>query len=299
MRTSADPPNMRDPRPGLFAALLLVGFMVMMACADSGPPLGNETFRRTEPIEGVAAPIGGERCGVCHGHQEAPRHHLDCEGCHGSGARHVQNVSDPAHIRYPSNAVCLDCHATGHRTLLEWESAEHREAGLLCGDCHDPHNSRPDHLREPSQMARNLLPDAREATRLCVGCHADVAAQLNLPSHHPIREGMLGCTDCHQPHAAKRASLGLETSGCTGCHQPQGGPYLYEHAPVVEDCGHCHVPHGATAESLLIANQPGACVFCHSVAEAGAVHDPQAFVTRCTDCHLAVHGSFADPHLRR
>jgi hypothetical protein len=29
------------------------------------------------------------------------------------------------------------------------------------------------------------------------------------------------------------------------------------------------------------------------------VHDPQAFVTRCTDCHHAVHGSFADPHLRR
>jgi hypothetical protein len=59
------------------------------------------------------------------------------------------------------------------------------------------------------------------------------------------------------------------------------------------------VPHGAAADNLLIANQPGTCVFCHSVAEAGAVHDPQAYVTRCTDCHKAIHGSFADPHLRR
>jgi predicted CXXCH cytochrome family protein len=77
------------------------------------------------------------------------------------------------------------------------------------------------------------------------------------------------------------------------------GPWIYEHAPVSEDCGFCHVPHGSTADSLLEVNQPGACVSCHTLAESGAVHQPWAFTTACTDCHGAVHGSFTDPHLRR
>ena len=51
----------------------------------------------------------------------------------------------------------------------------------------------------------------------------------------------------------------------------------------------------ASGESLYKA----LCISCHSVAESGAVHDPWAFSTRCSDCHSAVHGSFADPHLRR
>ena len=32
---------------------------------------------------------------------------------------------------------------------------------------------------------------------------------------------------------------------------------------------------------------------------AGAVHQPYALTTACSDCHSAIHGSFADPHLRK
>jgi predicted CXXCH cytochrome family protein len=110
---------------------------------------------------------------------------------------------------------------------------------------------------------------------------------------------MVACTDCHAPHEAREIRLGEKTAECAQCHQAQAGPWVFEHTPVVEDCGYCHVPHGASASPLLTATQPGACVYCHTVAEMGATHDPQAFVTRCTDCHGAVHGSYADPHLRR
>lgn len=286
------------------AALLAVGCYVlgvglMLACADARRPEASEAYRRTEAIPEIGERLGARSCMPCHGHQPAPQHHLDCEGCHGSGQRHVQNVVDPAHIRYPANEVCLDCHSTGHRELLGWQGSEHRDAGLLCSDCHDPHNSEPFHVRPSSSLALNMLPNARSSTRLCVGCHPAVGAQLNLPSHHPVREGMLACTDCHSPHRSSRVRLGLQTAKCTQCHQAQGGPWMFEHTPVSEDCGLCHVPHGAAADDLLLANQPAACVYCHPIAEAGAVHDPQAFVTRCTDCHAAVHGSFADPHLRR
>jgi DmsE family decaheme c-type cytochrome len=126
-----------------------------------------------------------------------------------------------------------------------------------------------------------------------------VAASFDLPSHHPLREGMLGCTDCHAPHGERGVALGAATQLCSGCHQDYAGPWIYEHGPVTEDCGHCHAPHGASSRALLVTNEPGVCISCHTVAEAGAVHDPFAFVTRCSDCHSAVHGSYADPHLRR
>jgi DmsE family decaheme c-type cytochrome len=208
-------------------------------------------------------------------------------------------VLDPAHIRFPSNADCLACHEKGHRGLLTWELSEHERAGLLCSDCHDPHNAEPFHVRAAPPGPRVYLADAQSGTWLCVGCHEDVGAQLNLPSHHPIREGMLGCPDCHSPHEAQAVRLGSETARCTECHQAQAGPWIHEHTPAAEDCGYCHVPHGAAADNLLVTTQPGVCVFCHSVAEMGATHDPQAYVNACTNCHSAVHGSYADPNLRR
>ncbi len=74
---------------------------------------------------------------------------------------------------------------------------------------------------------------------------------------------------------------------------------MYEHAPVGEDCGHCHAPHGASDDFLLELPQPASCISCHTIPISGAIHDPWAFTTRCTDCHNAVHGSYTDPSLRR
>lgn len=279
--------------------LALAGIAVFFACAETGSFGPPEGYHRVAPIDGVGTTLGSSTCLPCHGNQPAPGHHMDCESCHGSGRLHVQNVLDPALIRFPSNNECLGCHEKGHRGLLTWALSEHARAGLLCDDCHDPHNGEPFHVRTETKGAQVVLADARPDTKLCVSCHPSVGAKLNLPSHHPIREGMMGCTDCHGPHDATPVQLGSKTARCTECHQAQAGPWPYEHTPVAEDCGYCHVPHGAVADNLLTANQPGPCVFCHTVAEMGATHDPQAYVTRCTDCHGAIHGSYADPHLRR
>jgi DmsE family decaheme c-type cytochrome len=134
---------------------------------------------------------------------------------------------------------------------------------------------------------------------MCVSCHPEVRAQFDLPSHHPIAEGMVGCTDCHGAHESRRETLGSATRQCVGCHQEVAGPWIYEHPPVNEDCGYCHAPHGASADFLLEASQPAACISCHTLPIAGAIHQPYAFTTACTDCHNAVHGSYTDPHLRK
>jgi len=134
---------------------------------------------------------------------------------------------------------------------------------------------------------------------MCSSCHPEVVAQLELPSHHPIFEGMLGCTDCHDPHGGRAFGLGPRTQLCAECHQQVMGPWIYEHAPVTEDCAYCHTPHGSSVDYLLEVSQPAACISCHSLATSGAAHIPYALTTACTDCHNAVHGSDTDPQLRR
>lgn len=281
------------------AGVLVAALLACVSGWSPPPPLG---YHRTEPVPGAGSPIGAEACQACHpsdGDFFLPSGaHADCESCHGAGELHVQTF-EAANIRYPSSRDCATCHRIGSRTLLGWSSSPHARSNVICSDCHNPHNHELYHLRKVGRVEDVVLSHAAPSSRLCVGCHPDVRAQLGLPSHHPIAEGMLRCTDCHDPHEGHRESLGARTNRCTVCHQEEAGPWIYDHPPVNEDCGYCHVPHGASADFLLEASQPAACISCHTLPTAGAIHQPYAFTTDCTDCHNAVHGSYTDPLLRR
>ena len=272
------------------------------ACVTTLSTLPPQVYHRTAPVEGAAELVGGDECETCHedvhGNAPAPEYHADCEACHGSGELHIDS-EEIADIRFPSNADCETCHDVGHRTLLGWSTSEHNRSDVLCSDCHDAHNREPFNVRDPGVLGHAMLRNAGDVSRMCASCHQDVAASFQLPSHHPVREGMLECTDCHRPHGSQQMALGSPTQQCAQCHQDYTGPWIFEHAPVTEDCSYCHAPHGTSSRALLETNEPGVCISCHSVAESGAVHDPWAFSTRCSDCHSAVHGSYADPHLRR
>ncbi len=241
-------------------------------------------------------------CGDCHDsygdHFVSSGAHPECESCHGPGELHAYSAR-PADIRYPSSDDCAACHERGTTTLLGWTSSPHARSNVICSDCHDTHNRELSNLRQTGALQTALLRQAGTTTRMCVSCHPEVRAQFDLPSHHPIGEGLLGCTDCHDPHASQRQSLGARTRLCAECHQEVVGPWIYEHPPVSEDCSYCHTPHGSSADFLLEVSQPAACISCHTLPTAGAVHQPYAFTTGCTDCHNAVHGSYTDPALRK
>lgn len=272
------------------------------ACVTTLATLPTTRHHRTEPVAGATELVGGEECTTCHedvhDRAVAPAYHADCEACHGSGELHI-DTEEIADIRYPANADCETCHDVGHRTLLGWSTSEHNRGDVLCSDCHGTHDREPWILRMADIRGHVMLANAGDTSQMCATCHPDVAASFQLPSHHPVREGMLECTDCHRPHGSQQAALGSPAQQCAECHQDYAGPWIYEHAPVAEDCSYCHAPHGASSRALLETSEPGVCIGCHSVAESGAVHDPWAFSTRCSDCHSAIHGSYADPHLRR
>lgn len=143
-------------------------------------------------------------------------------------------------------------------------------------------------------------------------CLPQGAARANQPAlHHPIPEGKMGCSDCHNPHGSigpklmKRDSVN-ET--CYTCHMEKRGPFVHEHEPVSEDCSICHNPHGTTAESMLKMRPPFLCQSCHTP------HSPVqpsltgqtspspnslgwwngAAITQgrgCVNCHTQIHGS--------
>lgn len=303
-------------RPRVAHLVLYTLAVGAVACVTVWNPPAPQSYHRTNPIAD-AEPIGAEECGVCHeevaGHAPIPTFHQDCESCHGPGSAH-EETEEPTDIRYPSNADCLNCHESGRSTHLSWTTSEHARSGLICSDCHSPHNRELSNLRRPPVVRQVALGNLDATSELCVSCHMDVASQLTLPSHHPVGEGMLSCTDCHAPHDDRRTELGDPTELCAGCHQDHAGPWIWEHAPVAEDCTTCHNPHGTASYNLLQTSQPGLCLSCHSWPDAAhltqtgeglAPGDPisplagAAFFTRCTDCHSAIHGSYEEPFLFR
>lgn len=323
-----DPDRSRIPWwRGLIA--IAAASLAALACATAWRFEPQSYHRTTADLTG-AEPWGAEDCVDCHesigGYAPIPTYHEDCEACHGLGSLHADS-EELEDIRFPASADCLTCHEKGRDTHLAWATGGHEQAGLICSDCHSLHQREPNLIRNAGTVTFGYLDPN---STLCVQCHLDVASRLNFPSHHPVREGMLSCTDCHAAHGDTRTALGDRVSLCAGCHQDYAGPWIFEHAPVAEDCTMCHNPHGAPAQNLLDTTLPALCISCHSTAdpwhfratgEPGlqaisgdfptAPRDPSvpsqvitqlgagAFYTRCTDCHGAIHGSYQDLHLRR
>ena len=304
-------------KTGLAVAVALIA----AACASlEWQPLG--PHRSAEVLGAESA--GAEECSVCHsdvqGHERIADYHADCESCHGGGSLHSDSEA-VADIRFPANDDCLACHAPGQDTHLQWGTGEHSRAGLYCSDCHNPHDTTRNHLRSARRAGDR---DMDDASQLCAACHPSVDTRFKFPSHHPVHEGGMSCMDCHDPHEDTRIARGAPTMVCAGCHQDYMGPYIYDHPPVLEDCGNCHDPHGAVTQNLLQTVQPLICLSCHPLNDANhheaaatgivsnrtisedfpsspneqiQTNEAGTFLRRCTDCHGAIHGSHNDPRL--
>ncbi|HEX5629216.1 MAG TPA: DmsE family decaheme c-type cytochrome, partial [Usitatibacteraceae bacterium] len=201
------------------------------------------------------------------------------------------------------------CHA-GNRQLAFWESGKHAKNDVACSSCHNIHGK----LKNPQPQPYTTTSRSIEADT-CGTCHQQVRAATLKPSHHPILEGKVKCSDCHNPHGAltpvmvKHETVNQQ---CFSCHSDKRGPFVFGHPPVEENCLSCHTPHGSSHNKLLNEKTPNLCQDCHtSGSHPNATYGAQTgwlvpstgapntgvstrLVGRsCLNCHNAIHGTNA------
>ena len=227
---------------------------------------------------------------------------LQCEACHGPGAKHAASGDKNAINNFKvtsflspaeRNKFCLECHRGNART--GWIASTHESNGLACSNCHKIHAERDPVLATATQP------------EVCYNCHKQQRADFAKPSTHPVRFGRMTCSECHSPHGSNTVAMLAKPTvnqTCYACHAEKRGPFLWEHAPVAEDCTLCHSPHGTVRPSLLTKTPPLLCQQCHTVAGhpsvaytgaalpgAGAGGSAFLLAGSCTNCHSQVHGS--------
>lgn len=256
---------------------------------------------------------------IAHPHQVLGPNGMVCTTCHDAHGQVLESTRTD---------VCLDCHQ-GAPTAA-WHTSVHSLESVACADCHDPHPKtnvpRLVHISHTSVRRSQRLPMSVSDPDACYQCHQDILALTRLPSHHPIMEGKMGCTSCHDGHGQFSGNLTAESVNdvCYKCHAEKEGPFVYEHEPVTENCVHCHNPHGTVANNLLHQPTTFLCLRCHSGHSAhdqflggrpfnldcNSCHDShgfgnnnlddmgvpgpadrQALLSDCTHCHRQVHGS--------
>jgi DmsE family decaheme c-type cytochrome len=276
--------------------------------------------------QSVAAGIGVQTCLKCHGNEpevspilrtphavkgdsHTPFAQEGCESCHGDSGAHVQSRSNKPAVIFKGpnispvavrNAQCLTCHESGMR--MNWQGSTHDRNDIACTNCHTLHKAKDPVLVKMTQPEK------------CFTCHAEQRAESYKYSHHPIREGKVVCSDCHNPHGAVGDTKLLKeftvNETCYTCHADKRGPLLWEHQPVRENCINCHNPHGSNQPRLMVEQLNFLCSSCHSAQSNnsggafggshsipfrgpgnGFFNSALANQRQCLNCHSQVHGS--------
>ena len=229
---------------------------------------------------------------------------LQCEACHGPGGPHAGRVrrgqDRPRLIEFSDrplesvelqNDMCLGCH--DGEASVRWFSGTHGGGDIACTDCHTTHTPVDQVMTTEGQ------------TQVCVACHSDQRIAGMKPFAHPLDEGNMDCGGCHRvhdpdgDHGLIRATL---NQTCYQCHADKRGPFVWEHAPVAEDCSLCHAAHGSNHPGMLNQRGPFLCQACHSQAgHPSLANDAQGLASgmpsryllgqNCVNCHSQVHGS--------
>jgi len=186
---------------------------------------------------------------------------------------------------------CATCHEDVVKAFAENPHAKNlgsgqRDANASCLSCHSGHGGKNDqHLLRAAQPG------------LCFECHADVKPDFSMPFHHKVEEGLMACTDCHDPHGSSGRgglkSAAAQDAVCTRCHKEKAGPFVYEHDAVkTEGCTACHFAHGGANPGLLNrASVNTICLQCHSPSTNSGTHHQAGKDQACTTCHADIHGS--------
>lgn len=295
--------------------VVLQGLILALGVAIAAPATAAEKAPRKDMVL-----KGDGNCTRCHDESEeypvlsigktkhgtiADKRTPTCTSCHGESETHANKPADAKERPKPQrvfnkksgtlpevqNQACLTCHQGGKR--IHWSGSTHASRDTTCASCHQVH------------AAHDKVRDKLTQPEVCFTCHKDKRAEINRPSRHPIPEGKVACSDCHNPHgSAGRANMVRDNVNdtCYACHMEKRGPFVRNHQPVQEDCSICHNPHGTTTPNLLKVRPPFLCQSCHEPSGhrpfAGVFPGTPTGTTAanlvargCLNCHTNIHGT--------
>lgn len=172
-------------------------------------------------------------CGQCHttgytieGHKDGMQGMIGtwnedgvgCEACHGPGSEHVDSPTESKLNLSRTSLLCGQCHIRGsslevhpdrlhHEQYPDWYNSPHREAGVECVNCHNPHDTSDEQYSvmgiystvKPARLSFFMGSDGDISTvdykvmgdsvELCGQCHELQANGLN--------HADATCVDCH------------------------------------------------------------------------------------------------------
>ncbi len=281
------------------------GVLAMLAAFLAPPAVAQQT-------SGPVAPV----CASCH---EAQWKAIDlsahgakndaqgsmCQACHGNAADHLKdpmkakpdNPFGKGHTADERTTVCLACHS-GNRNLAFWTSGKHQLNEVTCANCHSIHGEKlfPSYSGlNPVQKSVSInkftttfLPNQAE---ICWQCHQPIRAANFKPSHHPIIEGKVKCSDCHNPHGSVHARLLNESAPnlCQDCHDWSRHPGTVYGASGAFNC-----QAGDTARTN-VGTPPVSFPNCppSQIGQPNPGVNNRLVSRACLNCHSNIHGSNA------
>ena len=244
--------------------------------------------------------------------------------CSTTGTRTIMAPPSIPGAEFEGSESCETCHDTITRDFRTATHARLKAQGdnaknIGCESCHGPGSL---HVKSGGAPRTIINPD--RSPDACFQCHTEVRASFQLPHRHPVMEGKMSCTDCHNPHKGNAVKGGeaniaqmvkgggrefLSQNGtCLQCHTAQRGPFVHEHEALRQGCVSCHAPHGSVNQRMLTERNSTLCLKCHFQQQTtnGRIfigdgdHTTRLIQGACwsAGCHEAVHGSQINGHLR-
>jgi len=296
--------------------LLVFLFVLLLGSNFQNSARGDEGYAGTETCKDCHEEYYKGFIKSVHGKKAVPGNPANregCESCHGPGAEHADKgggkgvaifvfskKTDPD----SKDSKCLACHESA-RSMPFWDLSKHKSMRVTCDNCHSIHSAVP---------GKNYL--KVEEPDLCFECHKNIRAQTNKQSHHPIKEGKIKCSSCHNSMGTSDLKTMIRADSinelCYQCHAEKRGPFVFEHPPVPENCLICHQSHGSNHSYLLDKKTPQLCQSCHNVSfhQTYPFNKQDTFTGKapffkagliarsCRNCHTNIHGSNGDLFFR-